>query len=73
MNPKNQKEAVLYHLKQFQTITSLEAIKQYGATRLSDIIFRLRKEGYNIESLPFIKTNRFGNSVTLSKYFLNEK
>jgi hypothetical protein len=64
---------VLYHLKQFQTITSLEAIKEYGATRLSDIIFRLRKEGYNIESLPFIKTNRFGNSVTLSKYFLNEK
>ena len=30
MMPKNQKEAVLYHLKQFQTITSLEAIKEYG-------------------------------------------
>ena len=73
MNPKNQKEAVLYHLQQFQTITSLEAISEYGATRLSDIIFRLRKEGYNIESLPFIKRNRFGNSVTLSKYYLNEK
>ena len=42
MNPKNQKEAVLYHLQQFQTITSLEAIKDYGATRLSGIIFQLR-------------------------------
>ena len=73
MNPKNQKEAVLYHLQQFQTITSLEAIKEYGATRLSDIIFRLRKEGYNILSLPFIKRNRFGNTVTLAKYYLDEK
>jgi len=73
MNPKNQKEAVLYHLQQFQTITSLEAIKEYGATRLSDIIFRLRKEGYNIESLPFVRKNRFGNSVTLAKYYLDEK
>tara|TARA_R100001594_G_scaffold80364_1_gene114870 strand:- start:394 stop:615 length:222 start_codon:yes stop_codon:yes gene_type:complete len=73
MNPKNQKQAVLYHLQQYQTITSLEAISEYGATRLSDIIFRLRKEGYNIESLPFIKRNRFGNTVTLAKYYLDEK
>ena len=73
MNPKNQKEAVLYHLKQFQTITSLEAIKDYGATRLSGIIFQLRKDGYNIQSLPFIRKNRFGNTVTLSKYYLDEK
>tara|TARA_R100000808_G_C2153197_1_gene163195 strand:+ start:998 stop:1219 length:222 start_codon:yes stop_codon:yes gene_type:complete len=73
MNPKTQKEAVLDHLQQFQTITSLEAIKEFGATRLSDIIFRLRKEGYNIESLPFVRKNRFGNTVTLAKYFLNEK
>ena len=55
MMPKNQKEAVLYHLKQFQTITSLEAIKEYGATRLSGIIFQLRKDGYNIQSLPFVR------------------
>ena len=73
MNPKNQKEAVLYHLKQFQTITSLEAIKEYGATRLSGIIFQLRKDGYNIQSLPFVRKNRFGNTVTLAKYYLYEK
>ena len=73
MNPKNQKQAVLYHLKQFQTITSLEAIKEYGATRLSGIIFQLRKDGYNIQSLPFIRKNRFGNTVTLAKYYLDEK
>ena len=73
MNPKNQKEAVLYHLQQFQTITSLEAIKDYGATRLSGIIFQLRKDGYNIESLPFVRKNRFGNTVTLAKYYLDEK
>ncbi len=73
MNPKNQKEAVLYHIKQFQTITSLEAISEYGITRLAHYIYKLKKEGYNIQSLPFIKRNRFGNTVTLSKYYLDEK
>tara|TARA_R100001015_G_C4620228_1_gene177121 strand:- start:851 stop:1072 length:222 start_codon:yes stop_codon:yes gene_type:complete len=73
MNFKNQKEAVLYHLKQFQSITSLEAIKEYGITRLSAIIFNLRKDNYDIGTLPFVRKNRFGNSVTLAKYYLNEK
>ena len=42
MNPKNQKEAIALHLKQFGNITSLEAIKEYGITRLSSIIHTLR-------------------------------
>ena len=69
---RNQKEAVLNHLKKIGTITSLEAISEYGATRLSGIIFKLKNEGHNIGKLPFIKRNRFGNSVTLAKYYLDE-
>lgn len=41
-------EAILSHLMQFGSITTWEAIQQYGITRLSGRIFDLRKAGYNI-------------------------
>ena len=51
----NKTEKVLEHLQKYGYITSLEAIELYGATRLSDIIFRLRKRNYNISTIdmPF--------------------
>jgi hypothetical protein len=67
---KTQKEAVLSHLKSFGKITSWEAIKEYGATRLSGIIYTLRKEGYEIISEDTTNKNRFGNPVTFSTYKL---
>lgn len=38
-------QKVLNHLRENGSITSWEAIQQYGATRLSAIIFNLRKKG----------------------------
>lgn len=38
------------YLKSYGSITSLDAIKDLGNTRLSATIFKLRKDGYNIES-----------------------
>jgi len=40
-------DAVLMHLKK-KPITSWEAIQLYKATRLADIVFQLKKKGYNI-------------------------
>jgi hypothetical protein len=40
------------HLIEKGTIDSWTAIELYGATRLSAIIFNLRVEGYNIDSIP---------------------
>ena len=65
---KSQSDAVLWHLKTYGSITSYEAIKEYGATRLSAIIFNHRKEGYNIDSLPLTKKTRFGRNTTIAKY-----
>jgi hypothetical protein len=65
---KTQKDAVKWHLGENGNITSWVAIKEYGATRLSAIIFNLRKEGYNIISDPQKQTNRFGRSVVIAKY-----
>lgn len=68
----NKTEKVLEHLKNNGCITSLEAIELYGATRLSSIIFSLRKRGYDIAtiSIPFV--DRFGSKAVFGKYVLNE-
>ena len=70
---KSQKQAVLNHLKMFGSITSMQAISLYGATRLSAIIYNLRhKDGYMIETRMLTGKNRFGNVVEYGKYILQE-
>ena len=66
--PKNQHEAVLWHLNEYNTITSWEAIKEYGATRLSAIIYNLRDNGYIITTNMKTTKNRFGRNVNYSEY-----
>lgn len=40
------KDRILRHLEKYGSITSWEAIKEYGCTRLSQYIYLLRNEGY---------------------------
>lgn len=65
-----QKHIILEHLKTFNHITSIEAFSNYGVTRLSAVIFLLRKDGYDIDSEPIHITNRFGGKCTFAKYIL---
>jgi hypothetical protein len=65
---KSQSDAVLWHLKTYGSITSYEAIKEYGATRLADLIYKHRKNGYEISSMPLTKKTRFGRNTTIAKY-----
>ena len=65
-----QKEMVFKHLKEFGNITSWEAIMEYGATRLSDIIYRLRKDGYDIQGETINTKNRYGENTHFTKYIL---
>ena len=41
-----QKEQILTHLKKYGSITSWDAIMEYGVTRLSHHIYCLRNEGF---------------------------
>lgn len=50
MKAKNKTELVLEHLQSKGSITSWEAIQEYKATRLSAIIFNLKKSGFVIKS-----------------------
>jgi len=65
-----QYDRVLRHLRERGNITSLQAFRDYGITRLSAIIFNLRKDGYNITSEYMSRKNRYGDKVKFVKYVL---
>lgn len=69
MNRISQKEMVLKHLEDFKSITTWEAYRDYGITRLSDRIFTLRKI-YVITDEWEYGTNRYGKKIRWKKYIL---
>lgn len=69
----NKTEKVLKHLRTYGCITSLEAIEKYKATRLSDIIYRLRnKRGMKIDTIDIPFVDSCGIKSVYGKYVLNE-
>jgi hypothetical protein len=60
-------DKILEHLQTYGSITSWEAIQKYGATRLSAIIFELRKK-HRIESVAVQHKDSFGNDLAFSRY-----
>lgn len=69
---KNQR--VLNHLMEHKTITSNEAWKLYGVSRLSAVIWELRhRHGYHIESYTIHPVDRFGDTCNCAEYHLIEE
>ena len=64
-------QKVLEHLQENGAITSIEAIDLYGATRLSAIIYNLRKKGYIIETKMLETIDRYGNPCHYGRYILH--
>ena len=67
----NKTKAVLLHLEEKGHINSWEAIKEYGATRLSAIIYNLRHHyGLDIvnETVEFV--DRYGTKSHYDNYIL---
>lgn len=63
-------ERILRHLQEYGSITSYEAIKEYGCTRLSQYIYLLRKNGYIVESVTESSLNHYGEKTHYSRYKL---
>lgn len=66
----SQVNLVLNHLKSGRTITNAQAFELYHATRLSSIIFVLRKKGYNITTIQRPATNSSGGTYYYGEYRL---
>lgn len=68
-----QKEQVLNHLKDYGSLTSWEAIMDYGITRLSHHIYCLRKDGFIIPDERIQVETRLGRTTIISKYSLRDE
>lgn len=63
---------VMQWLKSRRSITSKQAIEEFGCTRLSAVIYRLRNEyGMVIEDELMTVKNRNGRVVQIAKYKLS--
>lgn len=65
-------QAVLDWLQTHASISSMEAIQNFGATRLSAIIFKLRERGHDIETVMCEGRDRFGNPMRFARYYLRD-
>lgn len=72
MKKKSQITEIIKLLRKQGYITSYEAIEKFGATRLSGIIFILRKRGFGIETVMMQGKNRYGHSTNYAIYRLTK-
>ena len=70
----NKTKAVMLHLQEHGKINSWEAIKEYGATRLSAIIYNLRHHyKMNIVNDRVWFRDRYGTKAFYDNYILIDK
>lgn len=79
MSKQTHKTRLINYLKEYGSITSLEAIRDLGNTRLSATIFKLRDEGYEIQTQDEKVNTRWLNKdgtikqTTVAKYIYKEE
>ena len=65
---KTQCDMVLDYMKEFGSITTMEAFRDIGVTRLSARISDLRFRGYKIKKEPETVKTRYGKTTTVARY-----
>lgn len=68
-----QKNLVLKYIKENGSITSQEAWKEFGITRLSSVIHTMRKSGINIITITEESLNRYGLPCRYARYIIREE
>ncbi len=68
-----QKRLILQRLQEKGgSITSFEAINDFGATRLAAVIFKLKKEGHIIKDEWITVRNRYQELTDVKRYFMTK-
>lgn len=66
-------EKILEHMRSRGSITSLEAVQEYGIMRLASRISELREAGFAIAKQMIKGKNRDGARVSYAEYRLEER
>jgi hypothetical protein len=67
---KSTKERVLDYIKEFGSITLLEAYRDLGTFSLREAIRDLKRDGYDIRSKYETSLNRWGTKTNYKRYWL---
>lgn len=70
MKKLSQCEMIIKYIKEFGSITTLQAFRDIGCTRLASRINDLKKQGYRFRDEFVTSKNRFGYKVRYKKYYL---
>lgn len=68
----SQAERVLQYLEDGNTITTLNAFKELGITRLAARVHELKRDGHNVKKNTISVTNRFNERCAVAEYYLGE-
>lgn len=63
-------ETIIAHMQAHGSITSIEAMRDYGIMRLASRINDLRRSGIGIRSEMITAKNRYGEDVRYASYSL---
>ena len=71
MKKTNKTKEIIKYLENYGSITTYDAFKMFGATRLSAIIYNLRHNyGMNIKNKTIESKDRYGNTCNFDAYIL---
>lgn len=73
MKPSQTSDILNYMIEHEEGITQMQAVRMFGATRLSGIIFALKKRGWDIETIMESGKNRYGKTSRYGRYVLKNK
>ena len=68
----NRAQRVLDYIREFGSITQLDAIRDLGYTRLAPAISEIKQNGYKIRTKREQSKNRRGETVSYARYSLEE-
>lgn len=63
-----QKELVIQYIKDFGSITPMQAFSDLGITKLATRISEMKKEGMQFQTETVKTKNRYGKTVRFAKY-----
>ena len=68
-----QREQILEYIKQFGSVTPMQAFADLGITKLATRISEMKRDGVRIHTESVKVKNRFGKNVTFAVYSLEEE
>jgi hypothetical protein len=71
-NKPTQAQRILDYMREFESITQLEALRDLSCMRLASRISELRSQGHNITSERVAVKNRYGETSYIKRYRLGE-